>query len=70
MIRKRLLENKMITEETYKAMRCKSVRPGRFYILPKIHKLNHLGRPIVSCTVLEHLRKKYRHLWIMFFLRL
>ena len=47
--RKRLLENKMITKETFKAMRCKSVRPGRFYMLPKIHKLYHPGRPIVSC---------------------
>ena len=39
----------MITEETYKAMRCKSARPGRFYMLPKIHKLNHPGRPIALC---------------------
>ena len=50
MSKKRLLENKMITEETYKAMHCKSVRSGRIYMLPKIHKLNHPGRPIVSCT--------------------
>ena len=48
-IRKRLLENKMITRETYKAMRSKSVHPGRFFMLPKIHKLNHPGRPIVLC---------------------
>ena len=35
MIRKRLLENKLITKETYAAMRTKSVHPGRFYMLPK-----------------------------------
>ena len=47
-IRKRLLGNKMITEKTCKAMRCKSVRPGQLYMLPKIYKLNLPGRPIVS----------------------
>ena len=38
----------MIDDETAKYLKENSPKPGRFYIIPKIHKQGHPGRPIVS----------------------
>ena len=37
-----------IDEKTKKYLVQTNVKPGRFYILPKIHKTGNPGRPIVS----------------------
>lgn len=37
-----------ITDKTFKALIPRNSGPGRFYLLPKIHKINNPGRPIVS----------------------
>lgn len=37
-----------ITSEILNRIKPTHSRPGRFYLLPKIHKLNNPGRPIVS----------------------
>ena len=39
-----------IDEKTLKYLIPDSLKPGRFYLLPKIHKANNLGRPIVSAN--------------------
>ena len=45
---KRMFNNKLIDQKTKQYLVQNDPRPGRFYILPKIHKLNNPGRPIVS----------------------
>lgn len=37
-----------ITKEVLNAIKPSHSKPGRFYLLPKIHKINNPGRPIVS----------------------
>ena len=49
MIRKGLSENKMIAEETYKAMYSECTSKSIICAFFKIHKLNHPERPRVSC---------------------
>ena len=39
-----------IDEKILKYLIPDSPKPGRFYLLPKIHKANNLGRPIVSAN--------------------
>ena len=39
-----------IDEKTLKYLIPDSLKPGRFYLLPKIHKANNPGRPIVSAN--------------------
>ena len=39
-----------IDEKTLKYLIPDSSKPGRFYLLPKIHKANNPGRPIVSAN--------------------
>jgi hypothetical protein len=39
-----------IDEKTLKYLIPDSPKPGRFYLLPKIHKANNPGRPIVSAN--------------------
>ena len=38
----------MIDDESAKYLKENSLRPGRFYTIPKMHKQGHPGRPIVS----------------------
>ena len=37
-----------VNDKTKQYLTCNDPKPGRFYILPKIHKPGNLGRPIVS----------------------
>ena len=45
---KRMFNNKLIDQKTKQYLAQNDPRPERFYILPKIHKVNNPGRPIVS----------------------
>ena len=40
--------DKIIDEETAKYLKENSPKPGRFFTIPKLHKQDHPGRPIVS----------------------
>ena len=42
-----VLNDNAIDENTYKYLIPNDPKPGRFYILPKLHKQGHPGRPIV-----------------------
>ena len=44
----RMYHDRLINEKTRKYLIQTDVKPGRFYILPKIHKPGNPGRPIVS----------------------
>ena len=44
----RMFNNGYIDEKTKKYLAQTNVKPGRFYILPKIHKTGNPGHPIVS----------------------
>ena len=45
----RMHNEKLIDENTFKYLTCNpNPQPGRFYILPKIHKQGNPGRPIIS----------------------
>ena len=44
----RMLRDKMIDDNTKRFLIQSNPKPGRFYILPKIHKTGNPGRPIVS----------------------
>lgn len=52
-----LVRERKITETTARSLLPLNPVPGRFYLLPKIHKKDHPGRPIVSAigTVTENL---------------
>ncbi|XP_064468622.1 uncharacterized protein LOC135381512 [Ornithodoros turicata] len=52
-----LRDNKKITPDTHKQLLPQSPKPGRFYLLPNIHKPGNPGRPIISGnnTVTENL---------------
>ena len=43
-------ENSHIDKNTFDYLKPDKPKVGRFYILPKIHKVNHPGRPIVSAN--------------------
>ena len=43
-----MFQRKIIDRETFNFLRPKNARTSRFYILPKVHKTNIPGRPIVS----------------------
>jgi len=43
-----MLKDGYIDEKTQQYLIQTNVKPGRFYILPKIHKTGNLGRPIAS----------------------
>ena len=45
---KRMLNDKLIDKKNRQYLLHRDPKPGRFYILPKIHKVNNPGRPIVS----------------------
>ena len=45
---KRILKDGYIDKKTKQYLIQTNVKPGRFYILPKIHKTGNPGRPIVS----------------------
>ena len=45
---KRMNRDKIINEETKRYLIQTDPKPGRFYILPKVHKQGNPGRPIVS----------------------
>lgn len=47
---KSLLRDGNITHAMYKAMLPQNSKPGHFYLLPKIHKENNPGRPIMSSS--------------------
>ncbi|XP_064475493.1 uncharacterized protein LOC135389367 [Ornithodoros turicata] len=47
---KDLKAKKIIGGTVYDYLLPKDTRPGRFYMLPKIHKPGNPGRPIVSCN--------------------
>ena len=40
--------NRLIDEETLDILKPTNTKPARFYLLPKIHKKNNPGRPVVS----------------------
>ena len=44
----RMTRDKIINEETKRYLIQTDPKPGRFYILPKVHKQGNPGRPIVS----------------------
>ena len=44
----RMYKDKVINDKTKQYLIQTDVKPGRFYILPKIHKPGNPGRPIVS----------------------
>ena len=44
----RMHKDKLINDKTKQYLIQSDVKPGRFYILPKIHKPGNPGRPIVS----------------------
>ena len=44
----RMHKDKLIKDKTKQYLIQSDVKPGRFYILPKIHKPGNPGRPIVS----------------------
>ena len=43
-----MLSDNMIDKETAEVLKPKNVKPARFYLLPKIHKKNIPGRPVIS----------------------
>ena len=43
-----MLNDKLIDKKNRQYLLHRDPKPGRFYILPKIHKVNNPGRPIVS----------------------
>ena len=43
-----MLSENMINKETAEILKPKNVKPARFYLLPKIHKKNIPGRPVIS----------------------
>ncbi|XP_071145079.1 uncharacterized protein [Mytilus edulis] len=47
---KNMCEQGHIDETTFKYLKPEKSKPGRFYLLPKIHKVNNPGRPIVSAN--------------------
>ncbi|XP_071155741.1 uncharacterized protein [Mytilus edulis] len=47
---KNMCEQGHIDEDTFKYLKPEKSKPGRFYLLPKIHKVNNPGRPIVSAN--------------------
>jgi hypothetical protein len=54
-----------IDDKTMEYLTPEDPKPGRFYLLPKIHKENTPGRPIVSTS--GHPTEKYRNLLIFTF---
>ena len=44
----RMHKDKLINNKTKQYLIQSDVKPGRFYILPKVHKPGNPGRPIVS----------------------
>ena len=44
----RMHKDKLINDKTKQYLIQSDVKPGRFYILPKVHKSGNPGRPIVS----------------------
>ena len=44
----RMHNDKLINDKTRQYLKKSDVKPGRFYILPKVHKPGNPGRPIVS----------------------
>ena len=49
---KNMKENSHIDKNTFHYLKPDKPKVGRFYLLPKIHKVNNPGRPIVSAN--EH----------------
>ena len=43
-------ENSHIDKNTFDYLKPDKPKAGRFYLLPKTHKVNNPGRPIVSAT--------------------
>ena len=46
-------ENSHIDKNTFDYLKPDKPKVGRFYLLPKIHKVNNPGRPIVSAKKTE-----------------
>ena len=45
---KEMLSNDLIDKETLEILKPVDVKPARFYLIPKIHKKNNPGRPVIS----------------------
>jgi hypothetical protein len=45
-----MTENSHIDKNTFDYLKPDKPKSGRFYLLPKTHKVNNPGRPIVSAT--------------------
>ena len=55
----RMHKDKLINDKTKQYLIQSDVKPGRFYILPKVHKPGNPGRPIVSSN--SHLTERLSH---------
>ena len=53
--------DKIINEETKRYLIQTDPKPGRFYILPKVHKQGNPGRPIVSSNSTERISQFVDH---------
>ena len=45
---KTFADQKLISEKAAKALRAENAKTPKFYMLPKVHKANHPGRPIIA----------------------
>ena len=45
-----MYQKDVIDEDTFKYLLPENPKPGRFYLLPKLHKQGHPGRPIISAN--------------------
>ena len=55
----RMQKDKLINDKARQYLRQSDVQPGRFYILPRVHKPGNPGRPIVSSN--SHLTERLSH---------
>ena len=56
-----MLRDKIIDDDTKRFLIESNARPGRFYILPKIHKTGNPGRPTVSSYSSERISQFVDH---------
>ena len=47
---KEMIDGEEIDEDTFNYLQPENPKPGRFYLLPKIHKTGNPGRPIISAN--------------------
>lgn len=57
-----MLDSEIIDDDTFDYLNVSKTRPGRFYILYKIHKTGILGRPIYA-VITNNLLNASANLW-------